>query len=80
MGAASLRGLIRCFSTGFPLSLLGVRLAEIIEHDGDLAPARTDRLLATARLISALYRAIAFPAFVAHDAIRRGKFFGDRPT
>ena len=57
-------------STGFPLSLLGVsRLAEIIEHDGDLAPyARITEaeLLATARLIGALYRAMSnFPAFVS---------------
>ncbi len=64
-------------STGFPLTLLGVsRLAEMIERDWDtddfalrLAEyaARTDaELLATARLISALYANLGnFPVFSA---------------
>lgn len=64
-------------STGFPLALLGVtRLAEILERDwqtehfihrlGDYAAQTDAELLATARLIGALYANLAnFPLFSA---------------
>ncbi len=64
-------------STGFPLTLLGVsRLAEILEHDweterfsarlGDYAAKTDAELLATARLIGALYANLGnFPVFAA---------------
>ncbi|HUB80940.1 MAG TPA: tryptophan 7-halogenase [Bryobacteraceae bacterium] len=57
-------------STGFPLTLLGVaRLAEIIAGNGDLstyARKTEEELLATARLIGALYASMEnFPVFVS---------------
>lgn len=64
-------------STGFPLTLLGVaRLAEIFERDWDsprlaasleaYARKTEEELLATARLIGAMYRSMAdFPVFVS---------------
>lgn len=58
-------------STGFPLTLLGVaRLAEVIQRDGagldDYARITEAELLATARLIGALYGTMAnFPRFVS---------------
>jgi FADH2 O2-dependent halogenase len=60
-------------STGFPLTLLGVsRLAHIIEHDWESPALSTyarqteDELLATSRLIGALYASMHnFPAFVS---------------
>ena len=58
-------------STGFPLTLLGVaRLARIVERDGEALDAYARiteaELLATARLIGALYGAMTdFPRFVS---------------
>ena len=60
-------------STGFPLTLLGVsRLAHIIERDWESAMLSTyarqteDELLATSRLIGALYASMDnFPVFVS---------------
>jgi FADH2 O2-dependent halogenase len=60
-------------STGFPLTLLGVsRLARVVERDwesaalADYARQTEDELLATARLIGALYASMDnFPVFVS---------------